>query len=691
VKDLHLGVVSSDMGLLGIDGVDNCSGFGDDGILQHRPSADSAVTGCQPSYPTFLTYVSGTNDPRQTATDFACIATLGTGGCGFEQQLEAPLKALWPSVDPMPNADGSNRITFLGDAMGNGTFGHGDTDNAGFLRNDPTQGLSVIAIVIMTDEEDCSSSNTHHFVPPTFLDPNDPLAAQPLNLRCFFNEQKNHGDELYPVERYINGFKALRPGNENLVMFAAIAGVPTDLVDPQHLARVDFHDQRQRDGFYQSILSDARMQEVIDPASTTVPGSGNLLPSCNTVTGKAFPPRRIVQVAQGFGENGIVQSICQQNFGPALDAVTAMISRQLGAVCLPRRLMRDGDGLVGCDVFWELPKPGSAPASTPEQCGQKGFEFLLDPGGERPSVSDTGGAICKVVQLAVAPDRLGGLNTTPTTVDGTRFSEGWYYDDFSDDTQKSCTAPTKQRIAFSAKAQPSPFVTVKLECVNEARPASSRTDIATNVEQPSLGDACDQAERTGQTLMGDAACAVRLVKPTKKWPDGVDKSMFCHPATNICVLSCASDDDCPAAWTCDKSADTLAASGNRAFCVAPGCSAGAQSASTKQVGDSCLPDVVPEVGFDEREAFVGTSDDECGGGVCLTYHLRGDPRPGCIPNEALVCATPSDVLAHVYCSCRCHAPAGYAECTCPSGFSCTDVLAQGSADVRGGYCVKDGA
>ena len=31
---------------------------------------------------------------KSTATDFSCIADLGTEGCGFEQQLEAALKAL---------------------------------------------------------------------------------------------------------------------------------------------------------------------------------------------------------------------------------------------------------------------------------------------------------------------------------------------------------------------------------------------------------------------------------------------------------------------------------------------------------------------------------------------------------------------------------------------------------------------
>jgi hypothetical protein len=691
VKDLHLGVVTSDMGLLGIDGVDNCSGFGDDGILQHSPSPE--VQGCQASYPSFLTYAAGKDDPNVTANDFACIGTVGTGGCGFEQQLEAPLKALWPSLDPMPNPDGSNRITFLGDANGQGILGHGDTDNIGFLRNDPSEGLSVIVVVVVTDEEDCSSSNTRHFTPPTFLDPNDPLASQPLNLRCFFNKTQQNGDELFKLERYINGFKALRPGNENLVVFAAITGVPPDLVDPAHVSAVDFGDQMQRDTFYASILNDPRMQEMIDPASMTTPGTGNLVPSCQTDRGKAYPPRRIVEVAHQFGANGIVQSICQSDFGPAMDAIVSVIQKQLGATCLPRTLARNRDGLVGCDVVWELPLPGQAPASTPTECGQAGFEFLLDPGASHANHSDRGGAICKVAQLAVKGDA-GSRKYVSTETDGTKFSQGWYYDDFSDTATKQCTGPSKQLIAFTDSAKPPTGVSVKLECLTETIRIEPRTDVATNLEQPNIGDACDHVELNGQDLSGDEACYVKLNKPTKKWPDGIDKSMFCDPETNRCTQPCSTDADCLDKWSCDDSDATKAASGGKAICVAPSCSAGSKVASAAHVGDPCLAEPVPESGFDDREVYLGTSDDDdCGGGVCLVYHLSGDPSADCVATPAgsgKLCANPAEVEGRVYCSCRCSASDGYAQCACPSGFSCQDVLEQGGPDLAGGYCVKNG-
>jgi hypothetical protein len=571
------------MGLIGIDGIDQCAGHGDDGIMQNTPSL--LVQGCQASYPRFLSYTAGVNDPAQSANDFACIAQLGTDGCGFEQPLEAALKALWPSVDIDPatgNPIEPNRILFLPDDNGFGQLGHGDTDNAGFLRNDPAAGLSVIAVVVVSDEEDCSSRDNTHFRPAGMLNPSDPLSQQSMNLRCFFNPQN-----LYPLERYILGLEALRPGNENLVLFSAIVGVPPDLVTPESYGSVDWQNDSERDAFYQDIQNDPRMQEVVDSALPAE--QGNLVPSCNTERGKAYPPRRIVEVARGFGANGSVQSICQEDFGPAIDTIVERIAGQLGAPCLPRALVRRADGSVGCELIWELPTPGAAPAATPVGCGQAGFDFLSEPTSGR-AVSDRGGAVCQVDQLAVEG---GEVQTTGGS------AAGWYYDDFSEEVSTQCLGGGAQRIAFTPEAEPPFGVVVKLVCA---------------VEQ---GDSCGE-------------------KP---------------PA-----------------------------------------------AEESRVGDACLPDIVPEGGFDDREAYVSTPSGYCGGGPCLVFHLRGDPSEGCIPREpdpngsdqATFCATPLEVADRVYCSCRCDAPEGFAECDCADGFTCVDVLDQGDEAVVGGYCVRNG-
>ena len=554
-KDLHLGVVSSDLGLVGISDIDKCVGLGNDGIMQNEPR----LQGCKASYPRFLSYRAGLNTPEEVANDFACVAMLGTNGCGFEQQLEVSLKALWPAAD--------KRITFLGDSNNFGMLGHGDTDNQGFLRSDPVQGLSLLAIILVTDEEDCSSMSTVHFTPNSYLDPNIPadaqLMMQGLNVRCNFNEQN-----LYQVSRYINGFKALRPQNENLVIFAGIVGVPPETVNTQVLGNLKLEDPASRDQFYTNILNHALMQPVVEQNGTpNDPGDDTMRPSCNTARGVAYPPRRIVEVAKGFGENGIIQSICQDDFGPAIDAIIAIIAKQLGAVCLPRPLVRTAEGVVGCNVVWELPPAGMAPTGTPTQCQEAEWPFLLPPEEGEETENKRKGKRCRVAQLAVQGGKF-MPTADPTT--GTMFSDGWYYDDFSEEVKKECKTTPQQRIAFTAASKPPTGVTVKLECLNETQSlAETRPNI--QEDQPSIGDPCKDVMLPGRsgTLSGDEACEVRLTDKPEP-----DRRMICHGKLNVCVLSCNTDADCPAAWVCDPRPDSAKAakeSNPTKFCVNPTC------------------------------------------------------------------------------------------------------------------------
>ncbi|MFI5308571.1 MAG: hypothetical protein ACHQ53_14525 [Polyangiales bacterium] len=138
--------------------------------------------------------------------------------------------------------------------------------------------------------------------------------------------------------------------------------------------------------------------------------------------------------------------------------------------------------------------------------------------------------------------------------------------------------------------------------------------------------------------------------------------------------------------------------------------------STPAVGAPCLPEQVPQTGFDDREAYIETSSVQCQTRVCMVYRLRGDPRQGCVATgpsaapaatgtggtaaaaaaaagttQGKVCASPQEVLDRIYCTCRCNAGGtGFAECKCPDGYTCVDVLDQGGPGVRGGYCVKNG-
>lgn len=112
--------------------------------------------------------------------------------------------------------------------------------------------------------------------------------------------------------------------------------------------------------------------------------------------------------------------------------------------------------------------------------------------------------------------------------------------------------------------------------------------------------------------------------------------------------------------------------------------------ATPAVGAPCLPEQIPESGFDKREAYIESSSVQCETRVCMVYKLNGDPTEGCVPSEIKACPTPKEVESSVYCTCRCDSGnTGFAECECPDGFSCVEVLSKGGPGVRGGYCVRN--
>jgi hypothetical protein len=311
---VHVGVVTSDMGLAGVPDIEKCVGLGDDGIFV-RPN--DAELSCERSYPGYLTFDGG---PAALATveTVGCVPSLGSEGCGFEQPLEASLKALWPAND--------DTIAFA-TVEGQGARGHGgDGENQGFLRDD-----SLLVVVIVTDEDDDSTNDPLVHMPNSYLDPNNPehavLLGQGLNVRAALNR-----DRLYPVERYVAGLKQLHADHPDRVLFAAVAGFPADLLTPGGRALHEIEDDAERNQAYDALLADERMQIRIDHEGTEDPQDDRLVPSCDRSAVDpaqpriAFPPVRLVNVARGFGRQGVLGSICSDDFGDA----TGMLLRAIG-------------------------------------------------------------------------------------------------------------------------------------------------------------------------------------------------------------------------------------------------------------------------------------------------------------------------------------------------------------------------
>jgi len=298
------------------------------------------------------------------------------------------------------------------------------------------------------------------------------------------------------------------------------------------------------------------MQNV--PDMTPSPGKF-VIPACQTSFGHGYPGRRYIQVAQGFGENATIYSICEPDYTPALNHVIDLIAKQLRTVCLPRPLVRDASGKVACDVLWALPKPENRSSpETPVDCNER--PFLSTPAADQPHVSQSGGKICRVTQIAAVGGQLAS-------------GDGWYYDNFSDDLKRSCSETTPQRVAFTPTAKPPTGVTVKLQCLNEQQHVANTTQDAipdARNQIASIGTSCELSP--GETGTDpDSLCTVHLAN------GGVDQSLFCNPQTNTCARSCQGASDCPPAWTCDKRPQVLAATMSAkhpqgsAICVNPTC------------------------------------------------------------------------------------------------------------------------
>lgn len=277
---LHVGVITTDLGAGPVPPttvVPSCDpGFGDDGILV---STSRGLSGCLPTYPSRIFELGMGEASEDLSTAIGCVADVGTSGCGFEQSLEAPLKALSPAAP----ADFVSS-TYVAPTFAEGGMGHGDGENAGFLRAD-----SVLAILTLTDEDDCSVPEYDLLYPGT-----PEYADIPLNLRCI-----RRLDALHPVQRYVDGFLQLRRSPGRLV-YVAIAGVPRALEGRDYDAMLAAPEMAYRD------------DTSMDPPL-------RILPSCEEGTGIALPPRRIVEVASGLdraGAHTAVLSVCSDNGSP---------------------------------------------------------------------------------------------------------------------------------------------------------------------------------------------------------------------------------------------------------------------------------------------------------------------------------------------------------------------------------------
>ena len=529
-RDLHIGIVTSDMGLNGssIKLPPSCEGHGDDGILIKKALAG----GCDSNVPAgYLNFVADKSDLKEIQDDFTCLAKVGTAGCGFEQQLEAVYKAVAPKT-----------VEFSGK-----THGHGDAENKGFLRPE-----AVLAIIHVSDEEDCSVTDKGEVMfddntnAPGVKLPGSDSQRLGLNIRCAYTNkpegrttQAEENGYVYPVERYFKDFKEkVKPLNPDRIVFAAIVGIAEETEgksfdDMLNHPRMDFAldpntaggDPTNRNTAARDVC---RRCEVASQAECfakppTLPGTST--PDPDLVTG-AKPAVRFVKVAQGFGENGVVQSICADSYGPAVDTIIEKISKQLTGACLPRELNANAEGIVECDVV-EILGPSGKQADCNKERGRVFKEMRKVDGEDR--------VVCAINQVAVQNKM---LVDNPMPLEGvSNGGVGWYYDTFSDKLAKECPEGKRRRISFTEGADPKD-ATVRFECFQPV--VSSNTEV--------LGK-----EAVNSPCANDGDCDGR--------EDGF-YNLVCDEQVKTCQIGCSQDSECPSSWVCDTA---------NMLCVNPTC------------------------------------------------------------------------------------------------------------------------
>ena len=360
LPNVHIGVVTPDLGTKGADdavagpgigsGPGSCSGNGKSGNLTTNNS--TLIQGV------FISDIKNTDGTRTVnytgslATAFSAIASVGASGCGFEQPIEAAKRAL-----------------------------NNNPANAGFLR-----ATANLAIIMLTDEDDCSFAHSSLMGPDTATlgvlnsfrctrfgvqcevngATTDDMNAPSLKDKCHSNEASAY---LTRVDPYATFFKGLK-SDPNNVLFTALIGNPAPV-------------------------------EVI---LRTPPGTSEMLPalehSCgyNGANGPevADPGVRIEQLANLF-QRKTISSICNPDLSQPLVDLARQVRGLVGDTCLTRAIALPADCLVHEEVGamkTDLPLCDNGAFSTNKPC----YELVSDPTG------CTGGSHLRLqVQRVMAP------------------------------------------------------------------------------------------------------------------------------------------------------------------------------------------------------------------------------------------------------------------------------------------------
>ncbi len=302
LPDVHIGVVTSDVGTkgtqdttpapaIGQQGKGGCSGTGKSGNLT---VSGAAVTG---TFISDIKQADGTRVKNYTGNldaVFGQMAKVGFGGCGFEQHLEAMKRAL-----------------------------NNNPANAGFLRPD-----AYLAVIFIADEDDCSMSHS------TLLGPASAALGSLQSFRCtrFGVTCDQNGSTTDAMNQV--GSKGQCHPNDNSAYLEKVS------------TYVEFLKKIKTDP---SKVIVAGIMGTTDPFQVELrtPDGGStaeqaLAHSCSYVGAdgpeNADPPTRIKFLLDQFPNRSTFTTICQQNLSDGLVLIAQLLKSVIGDPCIAGKL-----------------------------------------------------------------------------------------------------------------------------------------------------------------------------------------------------------------------------------------------------------------------------------------------------------------------------------------------------------------
>lgn len=268
------------------------------------------------------------------AQALSCIGPQGIDGCG----MEAPLETMLQALDPNKPWNGGGRP---------------------FLRKG-----AVLAIVMMTDEAECSVKDYKYFDPKLKDDPmynqyweidpksgtfNEPTSAVCHNAGVSCTDANADGiyescmsedkGVLQPLTRYTSYLKDILVGKEKKeVVMLGILGVPLVTAhnpDPPY--------QPTEGGVKALVYRDWQQGDILPPDTATPQQKQyefGIGPGCTGMnTGQAIPNTRVIEVCQGLDTPAsgnqdekircCIESICDDDFSDAINCLAGILQETL--------------------------------------------------------------------------------------------------------------------------------------------------------------------------------------------------------------------------------------------------------------------------------------------------------------------------------------------------------------------------